>query len=628
MLLGAVAVAATSCNASDDGGTASTEPVATIPSDEQCRAAARDAVAPAQAFIEEHEQLSIAEWNALQPPPDVAGLQEQIEQRTRAAVDRGCLPLLIQHEVVSAVNGLHGEGPVGEAVAAALKGEETPETTRATTASRTTLRPGDDVAAVLAGVGAGSTVTFEAGNYELTETLVVDVSLELVGAGQGETTISSSAAGLALAFVGPGDLVVRDLALTHTGEEGGSVLLAIEGAVTLDSVGLSGGRASEETGGGHGLVFAFEHLPDFPERTADQREGSLIVEDSTVTDNAAAGIFVTGTAAPRIVGSTISRNGSCGLCYAGEAAGIVTDSTIEDNGGAGVQLAGNSHASIERNTVRGHGVGVLVSDASTPDVRANTFEDNQIGIQSGGTAEANLAENTILTAERVAISVAESSSGKVGGNHVGAGAPVGIEVAGSASPTVEGNIVEGAGRVGLSFVETASGSASGNIVTGRDIGIQIGGSAAPVLSGNQIVDSQLVGVLFAGQAAGSANANTVIGSLVSGVQVTGTAHPDISANELRGGEYGITFLEAAGGAATDNRILDHRVGVQLAGTAAPRLIGNELDGIEQAAIVYADTSAGEATANRCRSASALGIAIAATASPTLTDNECVMDRAG
>ena len=52
-----------------------------------------------------------------------------------------------------------------------------------------------------------------------------------------------------------------------------------------------------------------------------------------------------------------------------------------------------------------------------------------------------------------------------------------------------------------------------------------------------------------------------------------------------------------------------------------RLVGNELDGIEAAAIVYAETSAGAATGNHCLAA-AVGIALAATAAPTLDDNEC------
>jgi hypothetical protein len=623
-----LAVTGPSCSSSDgsDGG-GTTAAAATLPSEDDCRAAARDAVAPAQAFIDEHEELTVEEWNALRPPPDVAAVQRNIQERLQAAVGLGCLPALVEQEVLAVVEGLQGEGPVGSAIAAALKGEQTSQAPRELTASRTSVHPGDDVAAVLARVGAGSTVSFESGNYELTESVVIDVSLELVGKGRQQTTITSSAAGVALAFVGPGDLSVRDLALRHTGDEAASVLLAIEGGVTVRGVDISGGSGTVETGAGHGLVLAFENLPNFPERTPEQRAGSVVVDDTRVTGNEAAGILVSGDAAPRITGSTISGNARCGICFTGDAAGSVTTSTLEDNGPIGIQVVGAAHPSIEGNIVRRHGVGMLAGETSSPAITRNTLEENQVAMQAGGTVRLDAAENTIPTAERVAISLVESSTGTVRGNRIGTGAPVGIEVAGSASPAIEANTVEGAGDVGISFVETASGRASLNTVTGRDIGLQVGGSATPELLGNQVAGSQLVGMLFAGQAAGSARENAVTGSIGSAVQVTGTSHPEITANELRGGEFGITYLEASGGTAAYNQILEHRVGIQVAGTAAPQLAGNEFDGVEQAGIVYTEMSAGDAIGNRCRSTAAIGIAIAATATPAVVGNECEIVRA-
>ena len=118
------------------------------------------------------------------------------------------------------------------------------------------------------------------------------------------------------------------------------------------------------------------------------------------------------------------------------------------------------------------------------------------------------------------------------------------------------------------------------------------------------------------------------GSGGSAVQVAGTAHPELTTNELRGGEVGITYFDGASGSASDNRILEHDVGIQVTGTASPRLVTNELDGIERVAILYAETSAGEATANRCRGPRGLGIAVAPTATPTLDANECTVTRGG
>ena len=97
-------------------------------------------------------------------------------------------------------------------------------------------------------------------------------------------------------------------------------------------------------------------------------------------------------------------------------------------------------------------------------------------------------------------------------------------------------------------------------------------------------------MLFADQAAGTATANIVTGERrLRPSRSPGAGHPAIVANELRGGEYGLTYLEGAGGEALRKTgVLDHRVGLQLAGTAAPRLVSNELDGIQEAAIVYVE----------------------------------------
>ena len=404
--------------------------------------------------------------------------------------------------MLEAIAALRGDGEVGAAIAAALRGEESGATRREATASNVIVRPGDDVMATLARVGDGSTVTFAAGSYELTDTVVVDVSMEIIGAGRAETTISSSASGVALAFVGPGELVVSDLALRHTGDEPASVLLAIEGGLTLRDVEVSGGCGAEQSGAGHGVVFAFEDLPGLPSRSPEQRAGPLIVEGVTITGNEAAGILVSGDAAPAISGSTISGNGTCGVCYTGEAAGLLNSSTVEDNGEIGVQVTGNSHPGVAGSTVRRNPVGMLLMDAGNADVSTTVFDGNVVGIQVGGNAHLTATANELPSAEQVAVSLGETSTATIRENSIGGGGSVGIEVDGSAAATVVGNTIEGTGDVGVSFAATSSGTVDGNTITGRGVGIQVAGAAAPELVGNQVTDSHLIGLLFAEEASG------------------------------------------------------------------------------------------------------------------------------
>jgi parallel beta-helix repeat protein len=564
-----------SCSSTDDESGA-TAPLVTLPSEQDCRAAAREAVGPAQAFIDEHEALTVEQWNALQPPPDIAAVQREVQQRAQEVIGRGCVPAVVEDAVLDAIAALSGDGAVGAAIAGALKGETSAATQRESTASNVTVAPGDDVAAILARVGGGSTVTFAAGSYELTTTVVVDVSLEIVGAGRAATTISSSAPSVALAFVGPGELLVRDLALRHTGDEPASVVLAIVGGVTLRDVEVGGGSGIEQGGAGHGVVFAFEDLPVFPARTPEQRAGPLVVERTTITGNESAGILVSGDAAPIISGSTISGNGTCGVCYTDAAAGSLETSTVEDNGRIGVQVSGASHPGVTGSTVRRNPVGVFLTDTVIAHVSPTVFDANAVAIQLGGSAQLTATANAVPSADQVAVSLGETATATIRENRIAGGGSVGIDVGASAAATIVGNTIEGAGDVGVSFGSSSSGTVDQNTITGRRVGIQ----------------------------------------------VAGTAHPDLTTNEVRGGEVGIAYFDGAAGSASDNRILEHGVGIQLTGTAAPRLATNELDGIERAAILYAETSAGEATGNRCRGPGGVGIALAPTATPTLDGNEC------
>lgn len=494
-------------------------------------------------------------------------------------------------------------------------------------AAEVNVEPGDDIAEVIAGVDSGATVRFAPGSYDVAETIVVETSVDLIGAGQDETKISSSAPGLAFAFIGPGDLTMTGLALRHRGERAASVFLAIEGSLALRNVEIGGGVATSGDAG-HGIIFAFENLTDLPQRDPDERAGGLVVADSTVTGNDGAGILVTGTATPKITDTTISGNGRCGVCYLGVSGGKLAGATIEDNGDIAVQVLGSSHPRVERNTVRRHSVGVLVGESASAEVVGNAVEHSDIAIQLLGSARVDVRDNVIGAAEVAAVSLAESASGTLRGNHVDSQAPVAIEIAGEASALLLDNVIDGTGDVGISFIEAASGRAVSNAVFDRNIGFQVGGTAAPELVGNVVADSRLVGIVFAGEAAGSAVRNDVTQLVGTAIEVSGSSHPEIAANELRGSAFGIVYLDGATGTASDNRLVRHRVGVQLQGSAGPRLLDNRFELIVSAAMIYTESAAGEAAGNECGDGDAAVIAVVETAVPAVADNRCEIVEAG
>lgn len=676
-----IVVAACSSEESGEHTTStSVAPVVTGPgflTDEQCQQAATDAVGPMQDFIDEYGALSVEAWNALDPPPDFDLLQKAVQTQAQEAANRGCDPTKLEDRLLTAVDALRGNSEVGQAIAAALRGDgpplgppvPIPVTTvpRETEVSSVTVEPGDDLAAVLARVAGGSTITFTAGRHTFDQTIVIDVGVNLVGEGRNATFLSSTAEGVALAFVGPGGLSIRDMTIAHAGQSGASILVAIEGPVTIADSTLTGAIAGTgDSGGGHGIVFAFEPLPGFPERTPKQREGALVVENSQVSDNDAAGILVTGTAAPTISGTTISRNGSCGICYTGSSSGTVSASTFETNpiavqagdtssptlannvivrntgvgisidgdstaqitgnqldgnGNIGVQITGGSQPTLEHNTVTNHGVGVLATDTSASALRENTINNDDVGIQVVGEAAVEAIDNTLWVSAVAAVSYGDASTGTIRGNHIAAAAVAGIQVTGSASPDVIGNEVIGSGEVGISFVGTATGSAKDNQVIDRDVGIQVGGAAAPHLTGNIVTGSVAVGILFGDESAGIATNNHLSGADSVGILVGGHSAPTVTENTMTDNSVGLVFRETARGLARGNTITRHVTGVQIVDQATPTLDGNTITESTEAGIVFGGSAAGRFLRNTVANNGSIGLQVGESAHPEIAGNE-------
>ncbi len=623
----------------DDSSSGDTAP----PIDEDtCARLAEAAVAPAQAFLDEFAGMTPAELAAVDPPPDVAALQREVVVRTDDALRSGCDAEAFQARLQEEVSQLSGEGEVGEILAAVLRGEVDPNElgsgTREAQPSEVTVTPGEDVAAVIRRVGSGSTITFEPGTYTVDESLVVDTDLRLVGAGRDETVIESSAAGVALAFVGPGGLELSGVALRHVGEEPATVLLAIEGPVTIRDAELSGGVAEGEgAGSGHGVAFAFENLPDMPERTDAERAGDLVLDDVLVADNAAAGLLATGTAAPVVTGSTFRDNGTCGVCTAGAAGGEIRDSTIEGNeigvqardrsplvvegtaittsgslgvsvdgestaelrgntitgsGASAVQLTGASRPVVTGNTLRANPVGVLVTDQSEATIEGNTFEDHDVGLQTGGEAVVTVRDNTVTGTELAAISIGETSSAVVEGTAITEAVGVGVEVTGTATATISGNQVTGAGEAGVSVTEGASADGGGNTIDGRQVGIQIGGTGTVDLRDDVVTGAAVAGLLATDQAGGTLTGTDIGGSATAGVLIGGTSTVTLDGVDLHDGAAGIIVREDATPTVNASTLRANALALQIEERGAPQVTGNTITDSTDAGVVIAGEGGG------------------------------------
>lgn len=646
----AAVLAVTSCSSGDDSDTAASTIPTSVPflTDEECVQASRDAVVPLQEFIDTYDHLTAEQWNALDPAPDVEAAQNEVVAIAQAAVDRGCDPVGMEERLASALDDIDGQGEVGRAIAAALRGDRPllgpPMPVIETTVPRNqvpttvTLRPGDSLPALLDRLAPGSTIEFAAGTHKFTEPILLDMDINFVGAGESETIISSTAEGVAVAFVGPGGFTMRDITIEHTGAAEASVFLAIEGPVTIANATVRGGVASADgSGGGHGIAFAYEDLPGFPERLESERLGALSIRSTTITDNDAAGVLVTGTAAPDLVDLSVTASGSCGVCYSGTSAGRLADSTIEsnaiglqaggdsspvvtgnrfransgvgvaisgnatpkvtativeENGDIGIQILDNAAPLIDRNTVRLHGVGLLVAGTARATISNNGVVDHEIGIQVGGDAVVESVSNTIWLSSIAAVSYGEKSSGAIRDNRIDRAAEVAIQTVGSSRTEVTDNVIENVGSVGISFADQATGNATGNRVSNRDVGVQVGGTANPDLIDNVIRNSVTVGILYGGGASGTASKNEVSSAEAVGVLAGGLSAPRFEENDITQNAVGMVFRESTRAVARRNVVDLNSIGVQVVDKADAAIEANMITNSLEAGAVFGGSASG------------------------------------
>ena len=208
-LLAAALCAACSSSSDDAPSATATTTSTTTPvvlyTEAQCAEKATAAAKPLQDFVDQYQGLTAEEWNALDPPPDIQAVQDDVIAIAQEAADHGCDPTKLQEGLDTAVASLEATSEVGNAIVAALRGlgpplgppqvVTVPQTTqpRDVAPSTVTIEIGGDVdeqlRAALDTVADGSTIQFGEGVYDVSEPVVVNIGVSFVGAGPNLTTL-------------------------------------------------------------------------------------------------------------------------------------------------------------------------------------------------------------------------------------------------------------------------------------------------------------------------------------------------------------------------------------------------------------------------------------------------------
>ncbi|MEA2057814.1 MAG: right-handed parallel beta-helix repeat-containing protein [Actinomycetota bacterium] len=596
----------TACTGTDSTGDSAAETA-------RCRGLAVETIDGMQRFVDEFADVGLEDLTG----DEIPGLQD-LEENVKAARDRAvrteCDPEQFDAMLAEETKRLEGTGPVGRRLAAALRGD-VPARERAP--EDLTVDPSADLAAILAEAGSGSVITLEAGGYDLSELIVVDRSLTLVGAGADRTILRSSSSSAAILVRVDGSLNISEIAIEHVGDEPASVVVVSDGDLSMLAVRVAGGIQDLESGrDGHGLALFFA-APEDQEET--ETVGVVDVARSEFAANEQTGIAVVGEVAPRIADSEAIGNGLCGICYFDTAAGIAENNSIEGNE-VGMGVSDSAHPTLTGNVVRDNSVsGFLVEGEASPWILDSLIEGNgRVGLSVSGTSSVRIEHNEIVDHPQ-GIALAGNVDGTVQRN-VFDGNDVGVLVTDDATPSLEENEINNSATGAIIYGDRAAGTARANSLTEHAIGIQAGDDSAPRIEDNEIDSVDGIGLLFLDRSAGVAIGNAITNH-ATGIQARGFASPRIEGGSVWGASAtGIVFAERAAGSVSGVAIRGTEIGILVGGNAGPAVEENTIEGTAAAGIVFGGQSTGVASENRVVDSGSVGIQVGMTSTPDLDEN--------
>ncbi|MEA2023540.1 MAG: right-handed parallel beta-helix repeat-containing protein [Actinomycetota bacterium] len=645
-------LAASCTGTGEDAVTTTTEnPLVTR---ERCTQMASELIDEMQAFVDRFARTTFADL-LFDEVPGLAGIEERLAEVRQQAADEGCDAALFEIDLEAHGQRLGGKGPVGRALAAALKGNppihDVPPTD-------VTVGPGDDLAEAISTAGPGSTITVEGGTYVVDELLWIDRSLTIAGSGLEDTIIQSPVKDTAIVVPTGGDLKINGLSIEHIGSEPASVLVAAGGGLSMRDVLVTGGIPDEETGSdGHGLAIV---SPGGPTTAAP----SVEIADSVFTGNARIGIAVFGSAEPEISDSSVYENGACGVCYFGDSGGTIQSSTIEtndvgigigdragpivdgntietsgtvgilientaapvvssneiiDNAGSGIEVVGSAVPSIRDNEIRGSENGLLVLGTARPTVRTNRFEANEVGVSAAGDARMVLESNAIVDSALAGFVFTDQAGGIIRANDFGA-QPIGAQIGGTTNTFILENTFEADEGLGLLYVEEATGLSGNNTFSGLDVGIQLDEDTVVEVDGGTMTGTVETAILVTGSAQVTISRLTIehpeVGVFVDQDASVTLDDLSISDAEIAGIIFGGS---AVGGVSGCDVSGSGSIGIQIGDSAAPSVDQNTISESGDVGLIYLGSARGTASSNTI-SGGRLGIQVADSAAPTISRN--------
>lgn len=336
-------------------------------------------------------------------------------------------------------------------------------------------------------VKSGGKVIIAAGEYSLLDTLTIDKSLVLEGAGHERTVIHCEFTPEEKGCVNviADNFQASGFSVLVKKPVGGHVMRIKSKAFVLDACSFHCAVKPSDN-----LEIA-GHLPAGA-YVYGQSKGDI---NGCMFTNNHFGILVTGASSVLLEGNVCERNDKAGISFYGAAAGIVNKNVCCNNGGAGIGVTFTTHAELTGNRCESNDSGILFIK-SPGSVKGNICRTNRCHGIYIIASETHLTENRCEKNTESGIKYSDESVGTVQENRCHDNYGNGILVHGS-SPELVGNSCISNKDCGITVDYKSSPTLVNNWCSKNSIhGIAVGLKSTPVLIRNRCEKNEGSGIVF------------------------------------------------------------------------------------------------------------------------------------
>jgi parallel beta-helix repeat protein len=337
------------------------------------------------------------------------------------------------------------------------------------------------IAGILGKLESGDTLLLDKGCWNLDSTWVLDLDLNIIGAGTGESKLVFSDPGLGMRLDSGARLMLKDLELHFPGLQEPSTLLEVKsGKVLADSC-------------------IFSCNPEAPKPSgflsSSQKDGIVVLHDSEIEMHdcqifnfPGAGLNLKDEANGRLIDSTLANNGQ-GAVFQKQASGsFIRNSASENQTGLSLHSAGACEAA--HNTCQNNSRSGISTSALKARIVFNNCISNGTGIFVSGRSQAFLRKNDCCDNRENGIIFMSHATGTAQDNYCCNNGENGIYIDDDAYPSIYNNECSENGDSGMRFMDHSRPSVSGNRChKNRVFGIYKAGRSHPNFSENEASDN-------------------------------------------------------------------------------------------------------------------------------------------